>query len=71
MNLKISEHNVREFVGRKIRAEKPGQVIEGIVRGRSDMITMTESGPVHPITVETRDSIENFVPSDGWTLTTL
>jgi hypothetical protein len=69
--LSITEENVGDFIGRRVRAIRNSEVMEGVIRGRSNMVVSTADGPVHPIELDTGMEIEIFVPSDGWKLTEL
>jgi hypothetical protein len=68
--VQINETNVREYIGKSIRAEKHSEVIEGIVRGRSNAVTVDENkNVVHPIEIQTGEDVMAVVLDDGWNIT--
>ncbi|WP_154073296.1 hypothetical protein [Bradyrhizobium erythrophlei] len=68
--LSINQTNFADYVGRTIRAQKASEVLEGVVRGRSNAVVADKNGkPVHPIEIETKTEIMAVVLDDGWTVT--
>ena len=68
--LSINESNVSAFIGKSIRAEKYSEVLEGIIRGRSDAVTVDKNlNVVHPIEIQIGTDIIAVVLDDDWKVT--
>ncbi|MGD0108040.1 MAG: hypothetical protein ABSC06_29010 [Rhodopila sp.] len=66
-----SDEDLTPHVGARLRIEKAGLVYEGVLRGRSPVVTVTKAnGPVVPHWLLDADGTDiHFVaPDDGWVI---
>jgi hypothetical protein len=68
--VQIDEKNVSSYIGKTIRAEKQGEVLEGKVVGLGDSIVTDSNGqPVRTVRIENESTVMDFHPPDGWKVT--
>jgi hypothetical protein len=65
-NICPKRSQLSEFVGYNLRFSKGNECFVGVVKGLSEAVVATASGPIHPWVIVSKDQEIHLDPEDHW-----